>query len=218
MKTFLSLMIALALPSSLGLAQTDPVVTAGRVTPTTPTAAAASTVEKTAPQGDPAAAKTGAPAVELKHGRQFAKAKLESKSGSKATGTVTFTKHRDGIKIIANLSGVAPGSHGFHIHEKGDCSATDAASAGGHFNPGAAVHAGPTADDRHAGDLGNIEIKKDGSGVLNIIVKDPKGFNAWADLAGKAVILHEKADDLKTQPTGDAGKRIACGVIELASK
>lgn len=215
MKVYSSLLIAVALSSTLGLAQTDPGVTAGHVTPTTATSPAASTVEHTAPKVDATASKPAAVAPILKKGSKFATAKLEAKSGSKAAGTVTFTKEGNGIKVVANVTGVEPGKHGFHIHEKGDCSATDAATAGGHFNPGSAAHGAPGTAVRHAGDLGNIDIKKDGTGVLKISVKDPKDFSAWADIAGKAVILHEKADDLKTQPTGDAGKRIACGVIEL---
>lgn len=210
MKPYSSLLIAAALTSSLGLAQTDPGVTPGHVTPTTPTAPAASTAEKTAPK-----AATPATSVVLKKGVQFATAKLEPKSGSKAGGTVSFTKEGNGIRVVANVTGVAPGKHGFHIHEKGDCSAEDATSAGGHFNPAHLEHGAPNAKIRHAGDFGNIDIKKDGTGLLKIEVKDPKDFSAWADIAGKAVILHEKADDLKTQPTGDAGKRIACGVIAL---
>lgn len=218
MKTYSTLMFAAILTSSLGLAQTDPGVTPGRVTPTTPTAPAASTVEKTAPAEEAPSMMRAAPpaaAGELKKGAQFATAKLEAKSGSKAAGTVNFTKEGNGIKVVANVTGVAPGKHGFHIHEKGDCSAADASTAGGHFNPASAEHAGPKSAARHAGDFGNIDIKKDGTGVLKIAVKDPKDFKAWADIAGKAVIIHEKADDLKTQPTGDAGARVACGVIEL---
>ncbi|MBC7531229.1 MAG: superoxide dismutase family protein [Oligoflexus sp.] len=214
MKIYSSLLIAVALTSTLGLAQTDPGVTAGRITPTTPTSPAASTAEQTAPKDD-AAVKTPAAAAALKKGAKFATAKLAPKSGSKAAGTVTFTNEGNGIKVVANVTGVEPGKHGFHIHEKGDCSAEDAATAGGHFNPGSAAHGAPGTTVRHAGDFGNIDIKKDGTGVLKISVKDPKDFTAWADIAGKAVIIHEKADDLKTQPTGDAGKRIACGVIEL---
>jgi len=155
------------------------------------------------------------PPIVLRKGWQFAEAKLEAKSGSSAAGTVTFIKHASGIKVGVDVSGVTPGVHGFHIHEKGDCSAPDAASAGGHFNPSRAAHADPFTDIRHVGDLGNIEINSDGKGVLNLIAKDPKGFSDWAEIVGKSVILHEKADDLKTQPTGNAGKRIACGVIGI---
>lgn len=209
--------LGLASAATLSYSQTDPGVTPGRVTPTTPVAPAASTVEKTAPEASdsrPDTTPKGTP-MPLKMGAQFASATLEAKSGSKAAGTVTFVKEKDGIRVNANVTGVAAGKHGFHIHEKGDCSAPDATSAGGHFNPAGTDHGSPKSKKRHAGDLGNIDIKKDGTGSLKLKVTNPKDFDAWSEIAGKAVILHEKADDLKTQPTGDAGGRIACGVIAM---
>lgn len=193
---FIAIGLAFGLSSSLSLAQTKPAAPAG---------------------GAIEANRAAAPAAKaLKDGAQFGEAKLEAKSGSKAAGTVTFTKEKDGIRVTANVTGVSVGKHGFHIHERGDCSAPDASSAGGHFNPGGAGHGDPKSKDRHAGDMGNIDINKDGKGSLTLKVSDPKAFSAWSEIGGKAVILHEKADDLKTQPTGDAGGRIACGVIELS--
>ena len=134
---------------------------------------------------------------------------LSSASGSKVTGTVTFTKSGDGVKVVAEVSGLTPGKHGFHVHEFGDCSAPDATSAGGHFNPTNDPHAGHDADKRHMGDLGNLEA--DASGKARVDLTDKK--MKLDAIVGKAVIVHEKADDLKTQPTGDAGGRVACGVI-----
>ena len=139
---------------------------------------------------------------------------LSSASGSKVTGTVTFTKSGDGVQVVANVTGLTPGKHGFHIHEFGDCSAADATSAGGHFNPTDDPHAGHDADERHMGDLGNIEADSSGKAQLTLTDKKIK-LDA---VIGKAVIVHEKADDLKTQPTGDAGGRVACGVIGLAKQ
>ncbi len=139
---------------------------------------------------------------------------LSSASGSKVTGTVTFTKSGDGVQVVANVTGLSPGNHGFHVHEFGDCSAPDAASAGGHFNPTKDPHAGHDADKRHMGDLGNIEADASGKARLEITDKKMK----LDSIIGKAVIVHEKADDLKTQPTGDAGGRVACGVIGLAKQ
>ena len=134
---------------------------------------------------------------------------LSSASGSKVTGTVTFTMSGDGVKVVADIAGLTPGKHGFHVHEFGDCSAPDATSAGSHFNPTNDPHAGHDADKRHMGDLGNIEA--DAAGKARVDVTDKKiKLDA---IIGKAVIVHEKADDLKTQPTGDAGGRVACGVI-----
>ena len=139
---------------------------------------------------------------------------LSSASGSKVTGTVIFTKSGDGVQVVANVTGLSPGNHGFHVHEFGDCSAPDAASAGGHFNPTKDPHAGHDADKRHMGDLGNIEADASGKARLEMTDKKMK----LDSIIGKAVIVHEKADDLKTQPTGDAGGRVACGVIGLAKQ
>ena len=139
---------------------------------------------------------------------------LSSASGSKVTGTITFTKSGDGVQVVANITGLTPGKHGFHVHEFGDCSAADAASAGGHFNPTDDPHAGHDADKRHMGDLGNIEADASGKAALQMTDKKIK----IDSIIGKAVIVHEKADDLKTQPTGDAGGRVACGVIGLAKQ
>ncbi len=148
-------------------------------------------------------------------GEAQAKAKIESKSGSTVTGTATFTElATGGVKVHVHIEHAPPGTHGLHIHEKGDCSDPKAASAGGHFNPGGMPHAGPMDMKRHAGDLGNIEIKPDGTGDLEI-TSDMLTVKAGPNsVVGRAVVFHEKADDLKTQPTGDAGGRLGCGVIQ----
>lgn len=140
---------------------------------------------------------------------------LHPTQGSNVGGTVTFTASADQVKVVADVSGLTPGKHGFHIHEFGDCSDVKAASAGGHFNPGNHQHGAPEAENRHAGDLGNIEA--DPSGKAHIEITDKVMKLTGADsIVGHAVIVHEKADDLKTQPTGDAGGRLACGVIGVA--
>ena len=139
---------------------------------------------------------------------------LSSASGSQVSGTVTFTKSGNAVQVVANITGLSPGKHGFHVHEFGDCSAPDAATAGSHFNPTNDPHAGHDADKRHMGDLGNIEADASGKARLEITDKKIK-IDA---IIGKAVIVHEKADDLKTQPTGDAGGRVACGVIGVAKQ
>jgi Cu-Zn family superoxide dismutase len=105
-----------------------------------------------------------------------------------------------------------PGPHGFHIHEKGDCSAADASSAGGHFNPTGKPHGGPDSDARHAGDFGNIEADATGNARYSRTFSDLT-LDGESSIIGKAIIVHQKADDLKTQPSGDAGGRIGCGVI-----
>ncbi len=139
--------------------------------------------------------------------------KLEAKSGSKLTGKATLTEVEGGVKVALSVEGVKPGDHGAHVHEKGDCSAPDGASAGGHFNPEGHDHALPTTDKRHLGDLGNLAVAKDGKGSLEITIP---GANLKAgdanSFSGKAIIIHEKKDD-GGQPVGNAGGRIGCGVI-----
>src|SRR5437762_12609016 len=143
-----------------------------------------------------------------------ATATLEPKSGSQVTGTVTFTKTNDGVHVIADFQNLKPGKHGFHIHDKGDCSAPDAASAGPHFNPTHQHHGGPDTAERHAGDLGNIEA--DSSGKAHIQWKGKLSLAGADSIMRKSGVVHEKVDDLKTDPTGNSGGRIACGVIEAA--
>ncbi|HVF70897.1 MAG TPA: superoxide dismutase family protein [Chthoniobacterales bacterium] len=139
--------------------------------------------------------------------------KLESKSGSKVTGTVTFTKSGDDVQVVADIEGLTPGKHGFHIHEKGDCSAPDAASAGAHFNPAQHKHGGVTGE-RHDGDLGNLVA--DASGKAHLDWKGKMSLSGANSIIGKSVVVHEKEDDLKTDPSGNSGARLACGAIEAA--
>jgi Cu-Zn family superoxide dismutase len=142
---------------------------------------------------------------------------LHPTAGNNVSGTVTFAASGDTVKVVADITGLTPGKHGFHIHEFGDCSDPKAASAGGHFNPSHKQHGAPDASDRHAGDLGNIEA--DASGKAHLELTDSVLKLSGSDsIIGHAVIVHEKADDLKTQPTGDAGGRVACGVIGVAKE
>lgn len=134
--------------------------------------------------------------------------------GSKVMGTVTFTKSDDAVQVVADITGLTPGKHGFHIHEFGDCSAPDGASAGSHFNPTKKSHGAPDASDRHVGDLGNIEADKDGKAHLEWKDKMLK-FSGENSILGRGVIVHEKVDDW-SQPTGNAGGRLACGMIGVA--
>ncbi len=142
-------------------------------------------------------------------------AQLQPTKDSKVSGTVTFTKAEAGVKVSARLTGLAPGMHGFHIHEFGDCSAPDGASAGGHFNPSGEPHAAPSEAHRHAGDLGNVEAKGDGSADLDY-VDAAASLEGPSSILGRGVIVHANPDDFKTQPTGNAGGRVACGVIGAA--
>ena len=140
---------------------------------------------------------------------------LHPASNSQVMGTITFTKTGDGMKVVADVTGLTPGKHGFHIHEFGDCSAPDATSAGGHFNPTNNPHAGHDVEKRHEGDLGNIEADSSGKAHLDLTDK-LMTMSGAKSIIGRSVIVHEKEDDLKTQPTGNAGGRVACGVIGVA--
>lgn len=130
-------------------------------------------------------------------------------------GIITFVQTEKGVKVVAHLEGLAPGKHGFHVHEFGDCSAPDFMSAGGHFNPTHASHGGPTHEMRHSGDLGNLVA--DDKGVATLEWLDPMMKLTGPDsIIGRAVIVHTNEDDLKSQPTGNAGGREGCGVIGIA--
>ncbi len=138
-----------------------------------------------------------------------------TKSGGEASGEVTFTRTPEGIRVVAEIRGLTPGKHGFHIHEFGDVSSPDAMSAGGHFNPDKTEHASPHDTKRHVGDLGNLEANA--KGVAKVDMVDPTlSFTGPHSILGRGVIVHEKADDFKTQPTGGAGGRVAAGVIGVA--
>lgn len=139
---------------------------------------------------------------------------IEPRSGSNVSGQVVFTQLASGqTRVEATIRNATPGRHGFHIHEKGDCSAADATSAGGHFNAAGNPHAGPADAKRHNGDFGNIEIGADGQGRMNITTDMLTVLPGPNSVVGKAVIFHEKEDDLTTQPTGNAGARYGCGVV-----
>lgn len=143
-----------------------------------------------------------------------AQAVLKGAAGTKVKGVVHFTQEGDQVRVEVMAEGVKPGPHGFHIHETGDCSAKDFSSAGGHFNPTGHQHADLKAPQRHAGDFGNVIADKKWM-VKTTIEDNMISLNAGpTDIIGKAVVLHADKDDLKSQPAGNSGKRIACGVIE----
>jgi len=148
-------------------------------------------------------------------GGRRAIAVLVPTAGNAARGTVTFEAVSGGVRITAQLEGLPAGDHGFHIHELGDCSAADGTSAGGHYNPAGAPHAGPDGSPRHVGDLGNVTADTQGTATYDrtdrlVRLDGPDG------VVGRGVIVHAGADDLATQPTGNAGARLACGVIGIA--
>jgi Cu-Zn family superoxide dismutase len=155
-----------------------------------------------------------APAADLPSpGPRTIEVPLLARSGSQLSGKATFTAVAGGVKVAIQVAGAPPGKVATHVHETGDCSAPDAKSAGGHFNPASQPHGLPPGAERHLGDLGNIEVKPDGTGTTELVVPgatllpgDPRSF------LGRALIVHEKQDD-GGQPTGNAGGRIGCGVI-----
>lgn len=143
----------------------------------------------------------------------MAMAVLQATNGNTANGSISFVPTDKGVVISARLSGLTPGSHGFHIHEKGDCSSGDGKSAGGHFNPENVAHGGPDSAIRHIGDLGNITADSNGNAAYDR--EDSRISIANTNsIIGKGVIIHATADDLTSQPTGAAGARVACGAIE----
>jgi Cu-Zn family superoxide dismutase len=146
-------------------------------------------------------------------------ARLEARSGSSVSGTVTFTKVDGGVRVEAKVDGLIPPSpRGFHVHEVGDCSAVDGSSAGGHFNPDRSPHGGPVEDagHRHTGDLGNLAPNPESGTAVYDRVDPLLALSGPDSIVGRAVIVHAGEDDMKTQPTGNAGGRVACGVIEAA--
>jgi Cu-Zn family superoxide dismutase len=146
---------------------------------------------------------------------QTASATLEPRSGSKVQGTVTFTQVGDLVRVSGTVTGHTKGPKGFHIHAMGDCSAHDAMSAGGHFNPTNSKHGGPYDPVKHAGDLGNLNFGADGVAKFSFVVGDISVSSSRPDgIIGRALMVHAQVDDLKTDPTGNAGGRVACGVIK----
>ena len=146
---------------------------------------------------------------------QRAVAVLVPTSGNTARGTVTFEAVAGGVRITAQLEGLPAGNHGFHIHEFGDCSAADGTSAGGHYNPAGAPHAGPEGSPRHVGDLGNVSADTQGKAAYDRTDRLVK-LDGPDSVVGRGVIVHAGADDLATQPTGNAGARLACGAVGIA--
>jgi superoxide dismutase, Cu-Zn family len=134
--------------------------------------------------------------------------------GNNVTGIITFTSVAGGIKVVADLQGLSQGKHGIHIHECGDCSAADGSSAGGHFNPMSKSHGAPMDAMRHEGDMGNIEADNTGKAHLEYI-DNTLSLQGETSIIGRSVIIHKNEDDYKTQPTGNAGPRVACGVIGI---
>ncbi len=145
-----------------------------------------------------------------------AQAQLNPLGTSTVSGSISLRQEQDGVRVEGEVRGLPPkGVHGFHIHENGDCSSPDGSSAGPHFNPHGAEHGGPADAQSHLGDLGNLESDSEGVARVSMLKKGITLSPGTNGVVGRAVIVHQAADDLKSQPTGNAGGRIACGVINL---
>lgn len=147
-------------------------------------------------------------------GRPSAKAKIMGRSGVDMSGSATFHEVEGGVLVRIMVENTPPGWHAVHVHEIGDCSSADGKSAGGHFNPGGVMHGSPHAAEHHAGDLGNMWVDESGKGNHAILMPELTIVGDDFSVVGRGIIVHAGADDLVTQPTGAAGGRIGCGVIE----
>jgi len=145
-----------------------------------------------------------------------ASASLEPTKGNRVAGTVTFAERGGKVHVTADVTGLAPGQeHGFHVHEKGDCSSGDGMSAGGHFNPDAKPH-GPQAAPHHAGDMPNLKADASGTAKATFVLDDVTVVAGAKSIVGRGLIVHKDPDDYKTQPTGNSGARLACAVIRAS--
>lgn len=143
--------------------------------------------------------------------------KMEATSGSNLSGNATFTEANGEVTMKVKIHGLSQGEHAIHIHEKGDCSAEDGTSAGGHWNPTNERHGKwGDAEGYHKGDIGNLEVSATGVGEMEFTTEEwCIGCNDMnKDIIGKALIIHAGVDDFTSQPAGDAGARVGCGVIE----
>ena len=146
---------------------------------------------------------------------QKASAALESRSGSNVKGTVNFTSQGHDVLVTGNFSGLKPNAEqGFHVHEKGDCSAPDATSAGGHFNPDTKAHGMPGSGSNHAGDMPNIKSDANGNASYSATLRGFAVSTGPTGILGRSVVVHRDPDDYKSQPAGNSGPRIACGLIK----
>jgi superoxide dismutase, Cu-Zn family len=175
------------------------------------------------PEGEPRKPDAASPSLEAKTTpagpAQDAVAQVAPTQGNAVTGSLALAPSPQGVRISGAIQGLKPDAEfGFHIHEKGDCSAPDGSSAGGHFNPAQAQHGNPSSGAHHAGDMVNIRSNSEGVAQVDTTAT---GVTLHADpnteVMGKAIVVHESPDDYATQPSGNSGKRVACGVISAPS-
>jgi Cu-Zn family superoxide dismutase len=147
-------------------------------------------------------------------GQSRVSATLASSAGNDVAGTVVFAQEGRKVFVIAEVTGLKPGPHGFHVHEKGDCSAPDFASAGGHFNPGSDPHGHPSGGAHHVGDMPLLVADASGKATARAELRSMSIGGGATDITGKSVVVHADPDDFRTQPAGNSGARVACGVIK----
>lgn len=135
--------------------------------------------------------------------------------GNQVTGTAKFVQEKNGVHVIATIHGLTPGKHGFHIHKYGDCGGENGTCAGDHFNPTNAPHGAPTDKHVHVGDLGNVIADEHGTAVYDEI-NHHITLSGPHSIIGRSIIVHQDPDDLTSQPTGNSGNRIGCGVIGIS--
>ncbi len=196
--TYLALLIPCALLAACGRTEPPPSSPESNALPPPAASAPSATAEVTlaSPPANSAASPTATPA-------------------STPNGTLQLAATSDGVQITGTVMGLAPNSeHGFHLHQIGDCSSPDFKSAGDHFNPAGVAHGAPTADPHHLGDIPNLKADAQGTAPVNVAIAGATLRDGGPnDLVGKAAIVHAKPDDYTTQPAGDSGDRIACGVV-----
>jgi superoxide dismutase, Cu-Zn family len=148
-------------------------------------------------------------------GEPRAIAQLQPTRGNNVAGTVTFTQRGDKVAVAAKVSGLKPNQeHGFHVHEKGDCSSGDGMSAGGHFNPNGSPHGHYSTQARHAGDMPNLKADANGNASMTAELDIVTVSEGPTSVVGRGLIVHAQPDDYKSQPVGNAGARMACAVIQ----
>lgn len=177
--------------------------------------ATAATLALSACGSSPPPAATAAPAAASTAKQGIAN--LAPASGSLVSGKITLTPMGGGVHLTGVIGGLpANSTHGFHVHEKGDCSAADATSAGPHFNPAGSAHGKAGGTPHHAGDMDNITADAEGVARVDVHVAGVTlGGGAASDIANRALVVHASPDDYTSQPAGNAGARVACGVIAI---
>ncbi|MCG2578217.1 superoxide dismutase family protein [Dechloromonas sp. XY25] len=142
----------------------------------------------------------------------MASADLQARSGSAVSGKVSFSETNGRLRVDAQVAGLTPGEHGFHIHEAGDCSAPDASTAKGHFNPAGKAHGHHASPEHHGGDMPNLVANANGEASISAEI-DGLSLSGATGVLGRSIVIHADPDDYKSQPAGNSGKRVACGVI-----